>query len=160
MQHGASVKTGTHDRRRTHHAHGVPTLAICSRGADWQSATTGVLQLFKCATYQNPTGSPLSSTRQNGLQRPRTPGGTSPQNRWGSSSGYGASRSRTDLGEISVCVIGCGPRAGVRSRRSVRPGVSSTFVFASPNYPVPARCAVTALAHSSVLALVVSTTRS
>ena len=40
------------------------------------------------------------------------------------------------------------------------PGVSSTFVFASLNYPVLARCAVTALAQSAVLVLVVSTTRS
>jgi len=33
-----------------------------------------VLHLLKCATHQDSTGSLLSSTRQNGLQRPRTAG--------------------------------------------------------------------------------------
>jgi hypothetical protein len=33
---------------------------------------SGVLQLFKCATRQDPTGSLLRGTRENGLQRPRT----------------------------------------------------------------------------------------
>ena len=66
-----------------------------------------VLQLLKCATCQNPTGSPLSSTRQNGLQRPMTPGGVTaagnqPRDRWGASSGYEASGTHTDLDEIPV----------------------------------------------------------
>ena len=39
----------------------------------WPSV--GVLQMFKCATRRDPTDSLLSSTDQNDLQRPRTPGG-------------------------------------------------------------------------------------
>jgi hypothetical protein len=66
---------------------------------------------------------------RNGLQRPGTSGGTSPQNRWGSSSGYGASPSRTDLGEISVVRNGCWSRqacgASTQMRRYVAPVVSS-----------------------------------
>lgn len=40
-----------------------------------ESYLSRVLQLLKCATCQNPTGSLLSRSRQNGLQPPRTPGG-------------------------------------------------------------------------------------
>ena len=44
------------------------------------------------ATRQNPTGSPLSSTRRNGLQPSKTPGGVEHQSRnhGSSSSGHGA----------------------------------------------------------------------
>jgi hypothetical protein len=59
------------------------------RGSQYLSGTYrdlctsyGILQLFKCATRRNSTGSLLRGTHQDGLQRPRTPGGTSPQNRW------------------------------------------------------------------------------
>ena len=80
-------------RRWGSHLSAAP-LGVAS--AVTQVRAVGVLQLLKCATQQDPAGSLLSSTRQNGLQRPRTPGGVGPLvgnqpwNRWGSSSGYEA----------------------------------------------------------------------
>jgi hypothetical protein len=62
-------------RRWGSHLSAAP-LGVAS--AVTQVRAVGVLQLLKCATQQDPAGSLLSSTRQNGLQRPRTPGGVGP----------------------------------------------------------------------------------
>ena len=58
---------------------------------------------------RDPPGFLLSSTRQDGLQRPvewEHRRRDQPQNLWGSSpSGHGASRRHADLDELSVCVV-------------------------------------------------------
>jgi len=56
-----------------------PTEDVSDGGGTRRRPLPGVLQLFKCATCQNPTGSLLASTRQNGLQPSGTPGGVEHQ---------------------------------------------------------------------------------
>ena len=64
----ASAHTTTNQCVQQFGAQGCPVATTAG-------AAFGPLQLFKCATHQDPTGSLLNSTRQNGLQPPGTPGG-------------------------------------------------------------------------------------
>ena len=78
-----------------------------------ESYLSRVLQLFKCATCQNPTGSLLSRSRQNGLQPPRTPGewNNEPEPVTGAGVGRPYRRLRPDVDLRDPCRPGEGERS-------------------------------------------------